>query len=343
MMSDDEQQKECENLTIEKTIMPNQYFFITGGPTLRSVKELYNYLNTISNEQYGYYASHRGINDFAKWIADVFEEKELAEKIRETTSKEEAIKILGEALEKKEKRKNEQEIVDKKLPSTLFPEKSITQEPLLSSSSKQPQQQSPPSSLPQPPLSSSQPSKPVLSPTAQPPPLQEEQIDVLHTPFTDEETKKLATNDAAFTQWKDEKSEHIEKLNNRYDDIVRHMQRILDDPVPKEIEQRAERLKTRYDELIARISETRRKGKDVIIPALIIRQFSPKLAYAKVSRDEKDFQIAASILDWAETELKEVQEEKEMNFKNEVLALAALDTGKKETTVKGPVESAKTS
>jgi hypothetical protein len=143
----------------------------------------------------------------------------------------------------------------------------------------------------------------------------------------DQEVKSLpevATleDDQKFDAYKGDIVSTNEKISNKYEQIAKQMQDALNTAVPKEIEQRMETLKTRYSELLQKISETRKQGRDTIIPALVAKQFTPKLVFAQVSREEKDFQAAEVVLAAAEAELREVQNEKEINVKKEVLALA---------------------
>jgi hypothetical protein len=130
--------------------------------------------------------------------------------------------------------------------------------------------------------------------------------------------------DNAFEAIKPELITRNETIGKKYEDIAKQLQDALNNTMPAEIEQLSEKLKTRFSEIMAHVSETRRSGKDVLIPALVLRQFLPKLNLARVTRDKKDFELARIVLDEGEFELRQVQEQKEVDVKAEVLALAGL-------------------
>jgi hypothetical protein len=135
-------------------------------------------------------------------------------------------------------------------------------------------------------------------------------------------------SDAEFDAHKDEISATNERITQRYEEIARRMQRAFVDPLPKEIEQAAETLKLRQSELLLRISEARRAGKDMLMPSLVIRQFIPKLSIALATKDKNDLEIARIVLESAEHELTEALASREVDVKADILALAALETQK---------------
>lgn len=130
-------------------------------------------------------------------------------------------------------------------------------------------------------------------------------------------------SDEKFTPYKPEIANTNERITAKYDQITKQLQDALNNTMPKDLEQRVEKLKTKYAETLAKISETRRSGKDALIPALVIRPFLSKLTYAQATRAEEDFRVAERILTETEAELREVQAKEEVNVKKEVLALAA--------------------
>jgi hypothetical protein len=130
--------------------------------------------------------------------------------------------------------------------------------------------------------------------------------------------------DAIFTGNTGEMVKRNEQISSKYEEIARSMQQALQDPIPKDIEQLVEKLRNRYNDLRAKVTETRKSGKDCLIPSLVLRQFNAKLSLALVTRSLKDFEFVKLVLDEADSELKQVIEEKEMNLKKEVMALAGL-------------------
>lgn len=132
-------------------------------------------------------------------------------------------------------------------------------------------------------------------------------------------------DDAAFEPFKPEIIQTNERISAKYEEVAKRMHDALNDALPEEIEKRIEQLRARHSEIMARISEARRQGRDALIPALVIKQFNPKLALAKATREEKDFTFAELVLNQAEFELKELLEEKIIDVRKEVLALAGIE------------------
>jgi hypothetical protein len=74
-------------------LSPDKYFVLCNGDTIKDYKELAAILETIGDDIFYYHVTNER-NDFANWINDVFEEKELAEKIRQSRSRHEMMAIL---------------------------------------------------------------------------------------------------------------------------------------------------------------------------------------------------------------------------------------------------------
>jgi hypothetical protein len=114
-------------------------------------------------------------------------------------------------------------------------------------------------------------------------------------------------DDLTFSRQKEIYGEHNEAIGNKFDAMRKQMVDTIKDPIPPEVERRAEELKGRYDDLMVRASELRKRGKDCMFAAIVLRQFLPKLAYAKVTREEKDFAFAEIVLIQAKAELDEAE------------------------------------
>ena len=72
---------------------PKDFFHLTSGETIASIQELRSVLDNIDNDTFHHYVnSHK--NDFASWIEHIFKKQELANKIRDITSKEELKQTL---------------------------------------------------------------------------------------------------------------------------------------------------------------------------------------------------------------------------------------------------------
>jgi len=74
-------------------LSPDKYFVLCNGQTIKDYKELAALLETVGDDIYYYHVTNER-NDFANWINDVFEEQELAEKIRHSGSRHEMMAIL---------------------------------------------------------------------------------------------------------------------------------------------------------------------------------------------------------------------------------------------------------
>ena len=76
---------------------PGQCFWVNNGPVLRDLRDLRDALRAMSNEQFGYHTA-RGVNDFAKWVAEVLKDEACAKKIAKAKTRLLALEVVGEAL-----------------------------------------------------------------------------------------------------------------------------------------------------------------------------------------------------------------------------------------------------
>ncbi|HIH24847.1 TPA: hypothetical protein HA251_07480 [Candidatus Woesearchaeota archaeon] len=119
-------------------------------------------------------------------------------------------------------------------------------------------------------------------------------------------------------------SERNELLGEKYDTIIKRFQSAKDDPLPKDMEDRAERMVARYNDLLLKISESRRQGHDMFFPALLVKQFVAKLGLAKATRSVTDFAIADLVLDQTERAIAEAIAQDPLDVKRQVLAMAGM-------------------
>lgn len=75
-------------LTIKRKPKDHEYFYLVSGDQIRDVRELVNLLDTLADEVFNYHVNDER-NDFASWIEAVFQDKNLAERIRSLRNKQE--------------------------------------------------------------------------------------------------------------------------------------------------------------------------------------------------------------------------------------------------------------
>lgn len=130
-------------------------------------------------------------------------------------------------------------------------------------------------------------------------------------------------DDALFTKETPAIVSTNERVNVKYEQVAKQMQEAMLDPTPKDVERHIEQIKNRHQDLLARISEARRQGKDLLIAALVLKPFLSKLKYATITREDSDFKAAERVLDEAEVELKEAIDMPVLDVKKEILAMVA--------------------
>ncbi len=84
---------------ILKDIPPHLYFWTKKGIVIRNLEELLAILEQMDDETFTHHVNNEK-NDFSNWIKSVFHEKELAEEILHTLSKDGIIRILKKRVTK---------------------------------------------------------------------------------------------------------------------------------------------------------------------------------------------------------------------------------------------------
>ena len=69
-----------------KKIMPEHYFMLIDGSVIKSLRELGDAIEEMSEDTFYHHVSEMK-NDFHNWVKDVFKEMELAEKLLEAETK----------------------------------------------------------------------------------------------------------------------------------------------------------------------------------------------------------------------------------------------------------------
>jgi hypothetical protein len=78
---------------LKKEVHPDHFFVFVSGQRIKNVKELADALEIIDEDNYKHHANENK-NDFACWINDIFEEFDLAEKIKTAKNKSHARLII---------------------------------------------------------------------------------------------------------------------------------------------------------------------------------------------------------------------------------------------------------
>jgi|GEM_PF-2995093 len=288
-------------------VLPAYRFYVYHGPVIDSLSSLIDFLHIISEEQRHHHIEGTR-NDFAQWIEDVFGQKDFAAQMRSAKDIADTISILQTSI-------------------FGFAEISAMQEPVWLPAPGWDSVDSNAKKLSATFSSSSQKRNVVAENSSSPTgvrsqdaarPAGQSQFDELLDGVDPKDEK-------SFDSVKQKIIDRNEQLDEKYDDIVRKMMDILHDPIPKDVEHALETLKTDYDELRVKISETRKQGKDALIPSLMLKQFPPKLQLAQVTRSRDDIAKAELILRQVSFELTQAKEMKEIDVKRDVYSLAGLD------------------
>jgi len=75
-------------------VSPENYFWVNNGSILKDLYDLQDALVVMNEDQFDFHTKRDG-NDFARWIEDVFGEKELAGKIAKAKNKKSTMVVLA--------------------------------------------------------------------------------------------------------------------------------------------------------------------------------------------------------------------------------------------------------
>lgn len=81
----------------QHTVHGDQAFYLQNGTSLHSLHDLKRELHHMSEELYQYHVTEEK-NDFANWVHYVFNEPDLAEELRKTQSRSQALTVLENAI-----------------------------------------------------------------------------------------------------------------------------------------------------------------------------------------------------------------------------------------------------
>ena len=78
--------KKAVKTKLKKKLSEDHYFVLLGGHKIKNVKDLADALEMIDEHHFKHHVNDNK-NDFANWIRDVFEEFDLAEKVKTAKNK----------------------------------------------------------------------------------------------------------------------------------------------------------------------------------------------------------------------------------------------------------------
>jgi len=78
--------KKAVKTKLKKKLSEDHYFVLLGGHKIKNVKDLADALEMIDENHFKHHVNDKK-NDFANWIRDVFEEFDLAEKVKTAKNK----------------------------------------------------------------------------------------------------------------------------------------------------------------------------------------------------------------------------------------------------------------
>jgi|GEM_PF-1489233 len=135
------------------------------------------------------------------------------------------------------------------------------------------------------------------------------------------EERAIIDEPETFASYHEKDSVRKDRIADRFDAVTHRMEDGLHPEEPAMVEQRTERITERLTELRQRITETRKAGKDPLIAELKLRAVPSKLAYARLTQQQKDFDKVEVLMEEADREIADALAFEEPDVKKEVEAL----------------------
>jgi hypothetical protein len=295
-----------------------QYFYLHNGRSISSIEDFKNYLNTINDDtvpEFMFHTYSNG-NNFANWIRFVFKMPELADKIAKIHDQKIMLQLISEYEEKYST--DNKPALNASNASQNLSENMQTVQTVQTVQTNQTLQ----------PLQTAQTIQPVQA-----------QISAESTKTIDTETKDMGTINSADEEEKDDNSivefkeqkidgyepdsirTNITGFSQKSDAMTDHVKKLKDKGYfnKKDYQETTTDIEEEYETLKMRISENRRKGKDMFIPDLKLRNIKPKIQYYLASQRPRDFDTIIALLDDIRLEIKDAEEQPEVDLKKEVL------------------------
>lgn len=136
-----------------------------------------------------------------------------------------------------------------------------------------------------------------------------------------EETKnKSGQEDGEYL--KNQISERLDRADQQFDRVKKIKQNSFYNKA--EFEDTVEDLKSRYEEIVHSISEHRKEGKDMSIPAMLARNLLPKINYFQVGQNRADHERIIELFDEIEKEINYSKQLQATDLRDEVMREAGL-------------------
>jgi hypothetical protein len=290
-----------------------KFFYCSNGMRFKSIRELQNALNGSSVETKKYLMdTYAPIykNDFANWVVGVFSLVDLGAKMYPVHTADKMSELLNNY---------EKEVEDKKREE----EQNAEKEKQKSSKSNQPKVTL---EVPKPPV------KPKLE-VPKPIPKKTEQKIIIEVPKPVAQSKPAATDNQPKIkpatidnpeELKNEISQRYDRSDIQFDRVKKMKLRSFFNKA--EFEQSVEDLKNRYDEIAHSISEHRKEGMDMSIPAMMLRNIFPKITYFQISQNKADHDRIVELMDNTEREINYSKQVENKDLKVEILKEAGIVT-----------------
>ena len=139
--------------------------------------------------------------------------------------------------------------------------------------------------------------------------------------------KELFKKDPSrFAHFRQQESRFKEKESERFDAAAKRITEKAKTSILPLMITRLDALREREKELRGFITATRKEGRDVLLPDLVLRQFPAKAEFAKLTGEEFDIDRAEAVLNVAEQELGDVVMKTAVDPRHEVeLLVRALE------------------
>jgi hypothetical protein len=292
---------------------PRFYFYCKDGRVLKNLKELEDEFDRYElgeGLENFYFHVNAEKNDYANWVAGVFHIAELAERIRKVSSAKDAAKTLKEyskpefkenivAKENKEKDKKsskksketeKEKVIDNFLKEDVKLEKVEEKEEKTVINDSQNKKV-----------------KHFNLTTDADGEINEAELDRSISEYDHEEQTNIKNNFESFSKKSEEELDKVKLMKKK---IYKPSLDFL-----KEIEE----IEEEYSQLYNDVSYARKSGIDVFIPAMKIKNVKPKIAFLKASKSEDDFKRLKKLLSEIRAELKDAEEYKAPDIKQEVM------------------------